>query len=205
MDIERRKNREIILLQILYLYVIPTLLLYFDVIPDKFRFLMLLTIALTMYGIVRKAHWTSLDLGVEKSFMKDIFPYVVFTVCGVLFLVWLAQITPHARMLEWWENRRFLLLFIPFSILQEIIFRGVLMHLLKRAFTSLTFVIVVNATVFSFMHVIYTHSIFVLPVTFIGGIGFAWIYDRYPNLILISASHTILNFVAMILGFFVLR
>jgi hypothetical protein len=30
-------------------------------------------------------------------------------------------------------------------------------------------------------------------------------YYRYKNLVLISISHTILNFVGMILGFFIIR
>ena len=205
MSMELKKKREIVFLQILYLYIIPTMLFYFDVIPDKFRFVTLLCIALTLYGIVRKHHWTSSEFGITKNFMKDIAPYFIFTVSGVLFLVWLAKITPHSPMLEWWDNKKFILLFIPFSILQEIIFRGVLMRLLRKAFTSPVFIITINAALFSFMHVIYTHSIFVLPMTFIGGIGFAWMYYKYPNLILISASHTVFNFVGMILGFFVLR
>jgi membrane protease YdiL (CAAX protease family) len=127
------------------------------------------------------------------------------TVSGVLFLVWLAAIVPHQPFLNWWKNLRFLLLFIPISVVQEIVFRGILMNMLERVFSSPIFIIAVNAAVFAFMHVIYLNSIFVLPMTFIAGVGFAWMYYKYKNLILISVSHTVLNFVAMILGFFIIR
>ena len=79
------------------------------------------------------------------------------------------------------------------------------MNFLMRAFKSPIFIICINAAVFAFMHVIYLNSIFVLPMTFIAGIGFAWMYYRYKNLILISVSHTVLNFIAVAMGFFIIR
>ncbi|MEI7688664.1 MAG: type II CAAX endopeptidase family protein [Candidatus Nomurabacteria bacterium] len=200
-----KKGRELVFVQILYLYVIPTLLLYFKVLPGDFRFVMLIIVALLLLGIVRHDHWTFYDMGIRRGFMNDIIPYTLFTVGGVFFLVWLAQVVPHSPFLEWWENAKFLLLFIPLSVLQEIIFRGILMNMLERTFTSPIFIITINAVVFAMMHVIYLNSIFVLPMTFIAGIGFAWMYYQYKNLPLISISHTILNFVAMILGFFIIR
>lgn len=202
---ETRKERELVWLQILYLFIVPVLLLYFKVLPGNFRFVMLFGVALLLYGIIKHAKWSYSDLGIKRDFMKDIIPYFLFTIAGVFFLIWLAQIVPHKPFLDWWENAKFLILFIPISILQEIIFRGLLMNMLLRAFRSPMFVIVLNACVFSLMHVIYLDSTFVLPMTFIAGIGFAWMYYKYQNLQLISVSHTILNFTAMILGFFVLR
>jgi membrane protease YdiL (CAAX protease family) len=200
-----KRERELVWVQILYLYAIPVLLLYFKVLPGNFRFLMLVGVAGLLFGIVKHAHWTYEDLGVRKDFMKDIVPYSLFTAGGIFFLVWLGQIVSHTPLLEWWENAKFLLLFIPISILQEIIFRGILMNMLRRAFKSPIFIILLNASVFALMHVIYLNSTFVLPMTFIAGIGFAWIYYQYENLPLISIAHTILNFTAMILGFFVIR
>jgi len=200
-----KRAKELVWVQILYLYIIPVLLLYFKVLPGNFRFLMLFGIAILLYGIVKHDHWTYAEMGINRDFMKDIVPYFLFTIGGVFFLVWLAQIVPHSPFLEWWDNTRFLLLFIPISILQEIVFRGVLMNMLRRTFSSPIFIIILNASVFAMMHVIYLNSIFVLPMTFIAGIGFAWMYYQYENLPLISIAHTILNFTAMILGFFIIR
>ena len=143
-----------------------------------------------------------------KDFIKDITPYAIFTIVGVGLLFFVSYIIPsfdNRPYYKWWEDMRFLALFIPISVLQEIIFRGILMKFLRHAFSSPMFIIILNASLFSLIHVIYDNSIFILPMTFIGGIGFAWIYYKYPNLILVSISHTVLNFTAMTLGFFVIR
>lgn len=197
------KEKELVWVQILYLFVIPTLLLYFNIIPNDYRIVMLIGVTLLMYGIVRHARWSYLDLGIFKSFMKDFSVYALFTIAGVGFLFWLSAIVPHSPFLNWWKNAKFLLLFIPISVLQEVVFRGILMKLLRQAFANPFFIIVLNAIVFALIHVIYSNATFVLPLTFIAGVGFAWIYYKYPNLILVSISHTILNFVAMVFGFFV--
>ena len=202
---DTKREKELVWLQILYLYILPVLLLYFKILSGNFRFILLLGVSILLYGIVKHNHWTYADLGIKHNFMKDIVPYILFTIGGVLFLVWLATIVPHEPFLKWWKNIKFLLLFIPISVLQEVAFRGVLMNMLKRAFKSPIFIVGLNAGVFALMHVIYLHSTFVLPMTFIAGIGFAWLYYKYENLILISLAHTILNFVAMILGFFIVR
>lgn len=208
MDTTNQHEKELVWAQILYIFVLPTLLLYYHVIPGQFRIILLFAVALLLYGIIKRAHWTYADLAIRKDFLKDVIPYALFTLGGMGFIIWLWYITPFKTVrpsYEWWEDARFLLLFIPISVLQEVVFRGVLMKLLRHAFSSPLFIIMVNASLFTLIHIIYAHSVVVLPLTFIGGIGFAWIYYTYPNLILISLSHTILNFVAMILGFFIVR
>ncbi len=198
-------DREVVWLQILYLFIVPTLLLYFRVIPDNLRFLMLLGVCLLLLGIVWHARWTYDDMGLIHDWKKYFSIYGLFTIGGVLFLFWLATIVPHEPFLDWWENKKFLLLFIPISVLQEVVFRGILMNMLVRAFTNPYLIIFVNASVFALIHVIYINAVFVLPLTFIAGVAFAWAYYKYKNLILISVAHTVLNFTAIILGFFVLR
>jgi len=199
------KEKELVWTQILYLFIIPTLLLYFKIIPREFRLLLLFSVSLFLYGIVRHSKWTWSNLGVSKKFMKDIVPYTVFTLAGVGFLFWLSAIVPHSPFPNWWKNLKFLIFFIPVSIFQELAFRGILMRMLRQVFTNPAFIIIMNATIFSLIHIIYINATFVLPLTFIAGIGFAWIYYKYPNLILISISHTALNFVGMVLGFFIVR
>ncbi len=208
MDTPSRHEKELVLAQILYLYIIPVLLLFYGIVPENFRIMMLLGVSLLLYGIIKRSGWTYSDLGFKKDFIKDILPYAIFTIIGVFALVLISKIAPkieEARIYEWWENIRFLILFIPISVLQEVIFRGVLMHMLQRAFKNPIFIIVLNASLFALIHIIYLNQSIILPITFIGGIGFAWLYYKYPNLVLVSISHTILNFTAMILGFFALK
>jgi membrane protease YdiL (CAAX protease family) len=200
-----RKERELVWVQILYLYLIPILLLYYKVIPSSFRILLLLLVSFFIYGIARYEKWNNLDFGIQASWRKYFLPYLIFTVCGVIFLFLVEELEIGSPMLNWWTNIKFLLLFIPLSVIQEIIFRGVLMNMLRRVFSNMWFVIILNAGVFALMHIIYLKAFFTLPLTFIAGVGFAWMYYKYPNLVLISISHTILNFVGMVLGFFIIR
>ncbi len=200
-----KHEREIVWLQILYLYLIPILLLYYRVISSNFRILMLLLVTILIYGITRYEKWNNQDFGIQKDWKKYFWQYLIFTIVGVIFLFVIEEFEVGKPFLNWWKNAKFLLLFIPLSVIQELLFRGILMNMFRRVFTSPIFIIVLNACIFALMHVIYLNSAFVIPVTFIAGIGFAWMYYKYENLILISISHTILNFVAMIFGFFILR
>jgi len=200
-----KKQKELVLVQILYLYITPILLLYYGVIPGGLRVAVLFMICILLYGIVKHAKWTWADMGIIKNFKKDWIPYAIFTIGAVGFLFWLFKISNNIPMNGWWHNTKFILLFIPISVLQEVALRGVLMNMLRRAFKSPIFIIFANACIFALIHIIYLNATFVLPFTFIAGLGFAWMYYQYPNLVLISISHTILNFVGVALGFFVLR
>lgn len=199
------KKKEIVLAQILYLFVIPVLLLYFEVIPIEYRYLLLFLVSLLLFGIVKHNHWTREDFGLKGNFIKDFLPYFIFTILGVIFLFLLKFLVPVFPKSDWWKDMSFLFLFIPISVAQEIAFRGILMNMLMRAFKNPVFIIVINAFVFALIHIIYLNITLTLPLTFVAGLGFAWIYYKYKNLILISVSHIILNFVAMILGYFVAR
>lgn len=199
------REKEIVLVQIFYLFLLPVFLLYFNIIPGSYRFLVLFFVAIMLLGVIHRAAWTYEDIGFKKDWWTDWKSYLLFTFGAIFFLLWLETLVPHNPMLDWYENKKFLLLFAPISILQEIIFRGVLIKMLLKAFDDIKIVIFINALVFALIHVIYANAVFVLPLTFMAGIGFAWMYIYKPNIILISISHTILNFIAMVLGFFIIR
>lgn len=200
-----RIKQETVFVQVVYLFILPVLLIYFGVIPANYRVIVFLVVALMLLGIIKYNKWTFHDIGIIKRWHKFFLEYLIFTVAGVLFLIWLAYLVPHEPFLYWWENKRFLLLFIPISVLQEVLFRGILLKMLLDASSNIMLVVFVNAIIFALMHVIYLNHVFILPLTFIGGVGFAWMYIKYKNLFMISISHTVLNFTAMILGFFVVK
>src|SRR5574344_195568 len=117
-----QKQKELVWVQILYLYIIPVLLLYFNIFNWDLvnaRFIVLLVVSLLLLGIV-------------KDYLKDIIPYTIFTVASVGFLFWLSLISENNPMYSWWTNYKFLLLFVPISVLQEIALRGILMNMLFR-------------------------------------------------------------------------
>jgi len=200
-----KKDKELVWIQIFYLFLIPIMLLYYKIIPSSWRILSLVIITILIYGIARYEKWNKTDFGIRSNWKENFLPYFIFTILGVGLLFLVEDLEIGRPMLSWWTNIKFLLLFIPLSISQEILFRGVLMNMLRRVFSNKWFIIILNASIFSLMHIIYLNALFTLSLTFIAGIGFAWIYYKYPNLVLISISHTILNFTGMILGYFILR
>lgn len=204
MDVTKNE-KELVWVQILYLFLIPIMLLYYKVIPSNGRILVLVVVAILIYGIARYEKWNKTDFGIRDNWKENFLPYLIFTLLGVGILFLVEELEIGMPMLNWWTNLKFLFLFIPLSILQEIVFRGVLMNMLRRVFFNKWFIIILNASIFSLMHIIYLNALFTLSLTFIAGIGFALIYYKYPNLVLISISHTILNFTGMILGYFILR
>lgn len=102
----------------------------------------------------------------------------------------------------WYRDMHLLFFFIPISIAQEFLYRSFLMRELSSLHLSFFSVILVNTFLFTFLHVIYGSLSFVLPMTFVAGIGFAWMFKKYPNFYLISLSHALLNFTAVLYTFF---
>jgi len=91
-------------------------------------------------------------------------------------------------------------LFVFVSFFQELAYRGFLIPKLMLLFNNPLLVILFNALIFMFVHIIYKNRLVNLSITFIMGIIFAWSYFYMPNLILITISHAILNFFGVLYG-----
>ncbi len=190
------------LLQIIILFVLPVALLYFGIIPIKYRMLALCSVMVLILSVVAEERWTLKDLGISiDGISQAMIAYTIFTVIGIYAISAFAKFLNRKPPNISWKNEYFpiLLVHIAISVLQEFGFRGFLMLKLEAIFISPTIVILVNALLFSFSHIIYPNKKVVLSATFVGGLGFAGIYYLFPNLILVSVSHVILNF------FFILR
>ncbi len=202
--------RESVLVQIFYLFIVPILLLYFNIINIEWRVPVLLLICLFIYGIIRHEKWPAKKLGLHFPTHRFIIEYVIFTLLGIIALIIAAHffgkgVPTGGEAGEWWENPRLILLFVPVSLLQEFAFRGFLFPLLREAVKSTAFVVLINTLVFMFLHIIFPPLSIALPVAFIAGLAFALMYLKYPDLVLIGASHCLLNFVAVLFGFFVIK
>jgi len=169
----------------------------------NWRFILLAISSLLIYGIIKHENWSFEDMGVRHDNFKKAWPfYLVFTILGfaALFFIegWagLPEMTSKAFIIKTW------IFFLPISFFQEFAFRSFLMPRLKMIYDKKYIVILVNAILFTLLHIIYPNWGIVLPLTFVSGILFAWLYYKYPNLILVSVAHSILNVTAMLLGFF---
>lgn len=85
-------------------------------------------------------------------------------------------------------------LVIPVSILQEVVFMGYGMAILRKNTKSKFIVIGITVVLFTLAHIIFPYPAIILPGAFIAGVGFSITYYSHPNLLLISLVHTLLNF-----------
>lgn len=184
------------------LFILPVGLWYFKIIPFKYRFHTLAVIGIFILAIVIVKGWGVQTLGLQGNVVRDYaVPYALFTIFAGLALFIFAKLSKHKGTERWWRKGHFLYGFVLFSALQEFVFRGFLVPELQSIISVAWLVILVNALLFTWMHVIYSDDLKVLLMIFLGGIGFAAMYVYFPSLILVSISHMILNFIAVFFGF----
>ena len=199
-------NSFLICLEIFILFIVPVLPSFFNRVPKKYRFHLFAAIILIAATIVLSEHWSLNKLGIDLNNISNGLPlYFIFTVAGLIYIFALAKILKYKPTPNWWNNNHFLFGFILMSIGQEFLYRGFLMPDLKLVFSSVIAVVLINALLFTFIHIIYPNRKANLITAFIGGLCFAGIYYYYPNLILISISHMILNFAVVYFGMFTFK
>lgn len=188
---------------LLVLFVLPVALWYFKVIPFQYRFHTLAVVGACIVAIVVIRGWGMHTLGLQWSVLRDyVVPYTLFTLFAGFALYIFAKLLKHTSTERWWKKSHFLYGFVLFSALQEFVFRGFLIPELQSIISVAWLVVLVNALLFTWMHVIYSDDSKTLLMIFFGGIGFAAMYVSFPSLILVSISHMILNFIAVYFGFF---
>ena len=200
-ELNSEKNE--VLYQVLILFIIPITLVYSGLIPEEWRIIFLSLFCLFIIAIIKHEKWSNAQIGLRKdNIRKSLLPYSVITLAGVICLYYFSNYFGLVKIVAWWENNHLIYFFIPISFFQEFAYRSFLVPMLHHAFKKRVSVILVNATLFSFLHVIYPLPHIMLPVAFVAGIIFALLYEVYPNLFLISVMHAVLNFTAVYLGFF---
>lgn len=188
---------------IFFLFILPVASIYFGIVPIEYRIVALMVISLFIYGYIRRSGWGSDELGFHpKSWKSGILPYSLFTIVGVAVILWVGKTYFPAPAISWWQDTRLISFFIIISFAQEFIFRGFLMRFLSEFWNSPYKIIITNAILFALIHVIYQSPEIGVPLSFVGGLFFALLYYFFPNLVYISISHSILNFLAVYYGIF---
>lgn len=201
----QKHQRHMAIYQVLLIFVLPIVLLYFNIIKKDWRVLILLCVTLVIYAIIRKEYWPREKLGLHlHNFTKSIFVYSLFTTIGIVLLFKIADYLGYTFVSEFWKQPHFLFLFLPVSFFQEFAYRGFLIPLLEKIHNNNFFIIFTSGVLFSFLHIIYPHPEIMIPIALYAGFAYAAIYRYRPNLVLTSISHAILNYVAVALGFFYL-
>jgi membrane protease YdiL (CAAX protease family) len=196
-------QKELAYAQIFFIFIFPVALLIFGVIPVSWRMLMLCSSMLLMYGIIAHEKMSDAACGItKKNLLHSIFAYSVFILLGIGVLEFLSDFWDLNGVSVWYKSPHLLFLFLPVSLLQEIAYRGFLFPKLAVITHKKWVLILLNTILFTLIHTIYPRPEVMVPFAFVIGLAFALMYDRYPNLILISIAHSVLNFYAILHGFF---
>ncbi len=195
-----------LILQILLIFILPVALIKFGIIPISMRIPVLVAVAALTLFVLIKEKWTLNMFHVDMQSVKKYYPqYILFTVVGVVMISVLGENLGKEEIARWWTYPHFLYLFFVVSLFQEILYRGYLIPALQKLLNETAVVILCNTIIFTFMHMLFQNPQVGLPLAFIGGIGFATMYIRYPSLPLIVLSHAVLNFCALLYGFFLVH
>jgi|SRR3989344_371520 len=192
-----------ILIQIILLFILPILLLRFHLIKPKYRFFVFIIVFFAILTIVISQQWSASDLGLRVDNLKSaIIPYGVFTILGIFGIFFYAHRLDRKTTKEWWAYWHFQWGFLILAFLQQFVFQGFLIHQLQVLSINSGFIVIIVGFLYSFMHIIFDSFRAGIPLLIVAGIAFSSLYLLYPNLIIATLSHALLNFFAVLYGFF---
>jgi len=191
------------ILEIIILFILPVLLVYYKIIPFKHRRTTLLIATVAILAIIIYERWSLTKLGIRTdNLVSSIIPYAIFTFIGIVSIYSIAKILNRKPQSGFYKNKRYILIILAGSVLQELLFRGFLFPKLQEIFNNYLIIILFNAVLFMLMHIVYSNTPVTLVTIFIAGLAFAGMYTIYSNLILISIAHIILNHVVVLYNFY---
>lgn len=187
--------------QLLFLLIIPVLILVFGLAPLSIRryILDVVVVGTVVLAFVEKISLK--DLGIRTDNLKQsFFPYTLFTISGVVILFFLSSSLGKTPLSNWWNYSHLTWAFLPISLVQEFVYRAVFQTKLQKAMKPMSAILIITF-LYSGMHILWKDPL-ILIMTFGAGLGWGYLWYRYPNLYLITISHALLNFLAIYLGFF---
>lgn len=185
------------------LFVLPFAFVAVGVIPVDVRRWVYVIAGILAIGVVMRERWTLRDLGFRWDTARpSAIAYGLVTLIAVTLIVAVSFALDRVPRPEWWLVPHFRYgFFLPISAAQELFYRSILMLLLRRISTTPIFLILANASLFAFLHVIFPDPWFVIPGTFALGVVLAWLWIRYPNFWIASLAHTFMNAVFVLFCF----
>lgn len=199
-----KTSKKELLVQIFLVFILPILLINMGAIEIEDRIWVLGILVSLLIVVLIKERWTPTMLGFTMYRVKKyLAPYTIFTIITIIVCYLFSEKIGQEELVGWWKHGHFLYGFFIVSLFQEIGYRGYLIPALGKIIKKPVFIVLTNALIFMFLHSIFPNPFVGLPFAFIGGIGFALMYMRYPSLPLIIVSHALINFFVVLYGFFV--
>ncbi len=186
---------------LLLVYVVPPLLIFFDVVPFRFRFpVLLITSVMVLAYVLWKGNGLA-ALGLRRDTLKrslqlnlSITALALVAIAAVYFLgLMRAPSIPAWR----WFFVFYVLLSCP---AQEFLFRSALFAEMDRAgITHRIWQVAISSAAYCLLHVIYRDAI-TLGVTLCMGIAWGLSYRAARNLWGVTVSHCVLGTVSIFVG-----
>jgi uncharacterized protein len=182
------------------LFVIPPIIMWYTNMPETNKYLVA-TIMVTLsviYSLLKrkKLH----ELGIRKDTFKKSLVYngmLTLSLSIVIYLAYINNLYRPSSLPEWANIEAFLFYFFVSSPAQEFLYRSFLFSEMNLAkINNIWAQIFISSFTFSFFH-IHHKDFFILGITFFVGIVWSVIYQKYPNLISVSISHSILGIIAV--------
>lgn len=192
-------RRLTIILEIILLFVLPVLWFFLGLGIDlikQFIFVVFVGLVLLL-AISRKMSFYEMGFRTD-NFFKSIKLFLPGTIIIIIFLLVYKFIFNEKNY--WWNSFFFVYYFLIGVLAQEFVYRGYLLVQLKQLFKNSILIIVVNALLFSWVHILHK-DIFVMMGAFVLGAYLTWAYLKQPNIIAVSIAHGLVGTVAIILGF----
>jgi len=182
-------------------YCVPPLLIVFRVIAFKYRFLLLIAIALLLSAYSFFSQIPVRSLGIRLDNLRESMKWNLGLSCvfvGLLLAMRSASLIRAPTIPQW--NLFFLFYVLIASPAQEFLFRGFLFAEMERVgIKSERWMVVISAVTYCFLHVIY-RDLITLGVTLFMGVVWGLIYYKYRNLWAVTCSHAVLGVVSILVG-----
>jgi len=192
--------RRLLLLLLVACYL-PILFLWSGIIPFAYRFHVLLLVLVGLFVFSRWRGHSCRELGITLengwSALRWNLVFSLFGAVAVCSAWWAGVLMPRGHG---YSLTDFLFYIVFLGPVQELIFRGVLFAEMRRCRSLDPLLMLLISTVsFCFLHVIYHHPPLLL-ITLISGLAWGISFLRWPTLVGVCLSHSLLGALAMSLG-----
>ncbi len=180
-------------------YVAIPLLIFFDVLPFKHKFIFLVAYGILTYLTLRFIGVGNAEMGLTiknwQASLRSVLAVTLFFVIAAL----MAYKFVGARF----EPNETLLFYLSYvfisSPVQEFLYRGATTYFGKTFGLSVWLIVLISALLYSLVHIIYKDWVLVVA-TFILGIIWHLIYLKTDNLLGVAVSHAIFGALTIFLG-----
>ncbi|NJO64383.1 MAG: CPBP family intramembrane metalloprotease [Richelia sp. RM2_1_2] len=194
------KERQKVLLIIIFAYILPVLLVYLRLVPFTWRFSLLIFAAVAIFAIARLYRFSPVELGFTKKHLGTSLKAIAVPTLGCALLMFLYYFLQGSRIDNSAYSWTFYLFFVAISSpVQEFLYRGFLFKLFTITKMRKWLQIILSAFLYSFVHLIY-RDLTTLLSTFAIGIFWGYHYAKYRNLHSIVISHSLLGAIAILVG-----